>query len=251
LACLDLHRPMRRPAFGGLAGGLLILLLFGAGFPLYAHRVNLFAWIEDGRVYTESYFPDGTKVKEGKISVLDQGGGEILSGVTDGEGNFSFPLPDAKTITIVLDASMGHRTTFTLEIDSTGNEAGENPAVSAGGVEGKGLETEDDGGKDVEEKGVEGKDEEGAVEEGFGANRQSSPGSGDRRVSDGGEVGAVSADELGQIVREEVSRQLEPVKASLRELEKDQGVSFEEVIAGLGYIFGLLGVYMFFKSRRG
>jgi len=41
-----------------------VLLLF-SGTAL-AHKVNLFAYAEAGKVYTESYFPDGRPVEGGK-----------------------------------------------------------------------------------------------------------------------------------------------------------------------------------------
>jgi nickel transport protein len=81
----------------------------------WAHKVNLFAYVEGGTVYTESYFPDGKKVEGGMIEVLDASGHKLLEGKTDNQGLFSFPLQKKEDLTIVLDATMGHKNSFVLK----------------------------------------------------------------------------------------------------------------------------------------
>lgn len=98
----------------GLTGVLAILLLAAA--PALAHKVNIFAYVENGTVYTESYFPDGKMVAEGSVEVLDGTGKKLLEGKADTEGHFSFPLPGKKEdLTIVINASMGHKNSFVLK----------------------------------------------------------------------------------------------------------------------------------------
>ena len=80
-----------------------------------AHRVNLFAYVEDGKIYTESYFPDGRPAKGGKILVYDSQDKLLLEGVTDKKGLFSFAVPKVDDLTIVIQASMGHRNSFKLK----------------------------------------------------------------------------------------------------------------------------------------
>ncbi len=99
---------------GFLAG--LMLLFLGIAVPAMAHKVNIFAYVEKGMVFTESYFPDGKKVEGGSVEVLDGSGKKLLEGKTDKEGLFSFPLPAKKQdLTIVLNASMGHKNSFILK----------------------------------------------------------------------------------------------------------------------------------------
>ena len=93
---------------------LVILLGLGAG-PAWAHKVNVFAYVEGGKVFTESYFPDGRKVEGGTIEVRDAGGAKLLEGKTDSQGLFSFPLPKKEDLTITLDATMGHKNSFVLK----------------------------------------------------------------------------------------------------------------------------------------
>jgi len=99
----------------GFLAGLMVIFL-GIAVPAMAHKVNIFAYVEKGMVFTESYFPDGKKVEGGSVEVLDGSGKKLLEGKTDKEGLFSFPLPAKKQdLTIVLNASMGHKNSFILK----------------------------------------------------------------------------------------------------------------------------------------
>jgi len=91
----------------GLAGLL-------AGMAL-AHKVTLFAYVEGGKIYTESFFPDGRPVDGGKVLVYDSQEKLLLEGLTDKAGLFSFPIPKVDDLTIVLDATMGHKNNFKLK----------------------------------------------------------------------------------------------------------------------------------------
>ena len=88
--------------------------LLGSGTAL-AHKVNLFAYAEGGKIYTESYFPDGKPVEGGKVLVYDSKDNLLLEGVTDKEGLFNFDIPKVDDLTIVIDATMGHKNSFKLK----------------------------------------------------------------------------------------------------------------------------------------
>lgn len=98
----------------GLIGVLAVLLVAAA--PALAHKVNIFAYAENGTVYTESYFPDGKMVEAASVEVFDGAGKKLLEGKTDRDGHFSFPVPARKEdLTIVINASMGHKNSFVLK----------------------------------------------------------------------------------------------------------------------------------------
>ena len=81
---------------------------------VYAHRVNLFAWVEGDTVFVECKYPDGTRVHEGVIRVFDSAGKELLTGKTNEKGEFSFKTPKQDDLKIVLEAGMGHRAEWPL-----------------------------------------------------------------------------------------------------------------------------------------
>lgn len=90
----------------------VILLVGGTAL---AHKVNLFAYAEGGKIYTESYFPDGKPVGGGKVLVYDSQEKLILQGVTDSDGLFNFDIPKIDDFEIVINATMGHKNSFKLK----------------------------------------------------------------------------------------------------------------------------------------
>ncbi|HKJ97990.1 MAG TPA: carboxypeptidase regulatory-like domain-containing protein [Desulfotignum sp.] len=92
---------------------LFVVLSFSAA--AVAHKVNLFAYAEEGTIFTESYFPDGRAVEGGKVLVYDSKDTLLLEGATDTEGLFNFDIPKGDDLKIVIDAGMGHKNSFTLK----------------------------------------------------------------------------------------------------------------------------------------
>jgi len=85
--------------------GWVIGILIAAA-PASAHRVNIFAWVEGDTVFVECKYPDGTKVHEGVIRVLDSAGKELLKGKTNDKGEFSFKVSNIDDLKVVLEAGM-------------------------------------------------------------------------------------------------------------------------------------------------
>ncbi|PNU19124.1 hypothetical protein C2E25_14095 [Geothermobacter hydrogeniphilus] len=92
----------------------LLLSLMTAG-PALAHKVNLFAYVEDGKIFTESYFPDGRKVKQGTVEIRDSSDRLLTTGTTDDQGLFNCPIPKVDNLTIIIKASMGHKNSYRLK----------------------------------------------------------------------------------------------------------------------------------------
>lgn len=96
------------PIFLGVA-----FLLFAAA-PAWAHKVNVFAYVEGETVFTESYFSGGKAVHQGRIQVFDSSRNLLLEGRTDENGRFEFPIPKLDDLTIAIEAGMGHKGSFRL-----------------------------------------------------------------------------------------------------------------------------------------
>ncbi|WP_051305854.1 hypothetical protein [Desulfogranum mediterraneum] len=99
---------------------LLLLLLLSVCWQVttvQAHNLHVFAYRDQGTIYTESYFSDGRAVRGGRIEVRQADDRLLLSGSTDEQGGFFFPEPTQEALTIVIDAGMGHRNQFTLKGD--------------------------------------------------------------------------------------------------------------------------------------
>ena len=103
----------------------IFLIIMMVNISVFAHKVNIFAYVEGEKIYTESYFNDGKKCIDSKIEVFDNQGNKLLEGLTDKEGEFSFEVPSEDgDLKIVLTASMGHQAEYSILADELSSTAG-------------------------------------------------------------------------------------------------------------------------------
>jgi len=76
----------------------IFLIIMMVNISVFAHKVNIFAYVEGDKIYTESYFNDGKMCVDSKIEVFDNQGNKLLEGLTDEEGMFSFEIPSKDVI---------------------------------------------------------------------------------------------------------------------------------------------------------
>ncbi|MFA9435031.1 MAG: hypothetical protein ACERKR_10195 [Deltaproteobacteria bacterium] len=79
---------------------------------VWAHKVNVFAWVEGDTVFVEGYFPGGKKSQDSLVEVFNPAGTKLLEGRTNEKGEFSFKIPERTDLKIVLTSSMGHKNDF-------------------------------------------------------------------------------------------------------------------------------------------
>ena len=96
---------------------LLLALLCGASAGAYAHKVNVFAYVEGDQIYVEGYFSDGTRAKNSEVTVYEGDGRELTKGLTNEEGDFIFPIKDKEALRIVLNAGQGHQAIYEIPTD--------------------------------------------------------------------------------------------------------------------------------------
>jgi len=108
-----------------LISTFIFLIIMMINITVFAHKVNVFAYVEGDKVYSESYFNDGKKCVDSKIEVFDNQENKLLEGITDENGEFSFKTPQEEgELKIVLTASMGHRAEYTISADELGDTVG-------------------------------------------------------------------------------------------------------------------------------
>lgn len=179
---------------------VLIFVLIFAGTS-EAHRVNVYAYAEGGRVYGEAYFVDGTRARNAEFQVYRRDNGQLLlRGRTDEKGQFSFPIPGPYALRIVLRASMGHQSEYVIEKEEV--------------LEAQGLK---------EQSPVQEVASEGVVE-----------------------VTGPEKEDIDSVLE----RHLRPLREEMVKLRQAQErPSFRDILSGLGYIMGLVGVYLYMRSR--
>jgi nickel transport protein len=192
--------------------GLIIFISFIiiAAGPAGAHKAVIFAWVDGDTVYTESKFSGGRRVKGGEIIVYDLDGNKLLQGKTDDKGEFSFKVPKNTGMKIVLLAGMGHRGEWTIPSD----EIQEVAAGQTGATKSK----------------------ETAIKE-------------PDKQAKSAFVSGSSPEEIQMAVEKALDKKLKPIMKMLAE-SREHGISINEILGGIGYILGLMGVAAYFNYRH-
>ena len=106
----------------------IFLIIIMMDVSIFAHKVNVFAYVDGDKIYSESYFNDGKKCVDSKIEVFDNQGNTLIEGLTNQEGIFSFETPSEDVIDgdlkVVLTASMGHRAEYIIPANELGGITG-------------------------------------------------------------------------------------------------------------------------------
>ncbi|KJR41364.1 hypothetical protein MCHI_002738 [Candidatus Magnetoovum chiemensis] len=90
----------------------------------YAHKVNVFAYEQEGKIFTECYFANGDMCKNSEVVVYDkQSGQTLLDGKTDDKGLFSFNKPHSQELKIVINAGLGHQGEYFLSASTEKNNS--------------------------------------------------------------------------------------------------------------------------------
>jgi nickel transport protein len=58
----------------------------------------------------------------------------------------------------------------------------------------------------------------------------------------------LSKEEIKELIEDSLDRKLRPIVRMLTE-SQSKGPSVNEIVGGIGYIFGLMGVALYFKNR--
>lgn len=192
--------------------------------PADAHKVNIFAYAENGRIYAEGYFVDGSKCKNSIIEVLDMKTGEkLLEGNTDEKGQFSFDIPRATSMKLILHAGMGHQNEYTLTEEEV-REAMQQP----GGKKEKLAEQK----KQTQPRAKLIKKEQPA-----GIQYE-------KKDTD------MAFQDMDAVIERAIDRKLQPVMKILLNLQKkSEKPGLTEILGGIGYIIGILGIIAYLKGR--
>lgn len=183
--------------------------------PAHAHKVTIFAWVEGDTVHTQSKFSGGRRVKNAPVEVYDTQGKKLLEGRTDEKGEFAFKSPGRGPLRIVLLAAMGHKAHWTLSARELSGSAGESTPPAAVPAS-------------------------ATARQPFPA----PPAPAASTVSTAALQAAVQT-----AVEKALDRKLKPVIELLVD-SQNPDPTFKDVVGGLGYILGLVGVGAYFNCRR-
>lgn len=180
----------------------------------WAHKVGVYAYAEGDKLMGEGYFSGGDKAMHCPVKLYDSQGKLIAEGQTDANGAFALPLPQAAPpLKLLLDAGEGHRAEYEVTAEDLGQSA-EQAATPAA--------------------------------------RQASPAPATEQNASAPAAGAMAIDaaQLERIVGQAVEQKIAPLRAQLTKLAANQPSLLNQIVGGLGWILGLVGIAAFFLGRR-
>ncbi|MBM3299613.1 MAG: hypothetical protein FJY85_06645 [Deltaproteobacteria bacterium] len=208
-----------------------LTLILWAGSPVLAHKVNVFAYVEGDAIRVEGYFGGAAKAKQCRVEVFDSAGNKVCEGKTDDQGICLFRLQDVVKgtgeIRIVLHAGTGHMADYTVA-------AGEIPSVAS-------IQSS------PEERSGRASSPEIARE----ADGKEGPARTGPEPAALGDPDAVKK-ALGEVLDERI-RPLERMLGNQHKLLLEQqrkGPSMAEIIGGIGWILGMVGIAAYFMSLK-
>lgn len=209
---------MRCQFFLSLALGLVLYLTT----PAWAHRVNIFAFVDGNEIQVECSFNRSQKVKQGKVEVRNTITGLVVAeGKTDDAGVFRFAItPDmrqaANDLQVRIVAGEGHQNDWIIEA----SEFAATPTRADVFVKPSAAPPI-------------------AV--------RASPSAPESGVTAAAVHGLSSAD-IERIVNAALDAKLSPIKHQLA-AQAEAGPTLKDIIGGMGWIFGLVGVAAYFRRR--
>lgn len=198
-----------------------VLVIFGFWFlptSVSAHKVMIFAWIDGNTIHTQSKFSGGRRAKNAQVLVYDSDDVLLLEGKTDTDGMFSFKIPKKTDLKIVLKASMGHQAVWTIPAQEiTGSET-----------------------------------QIGNTENRIPTSRKTAFGSPDIKKNDGvpeSGTAVLGKKDIQKIIDTSLDKKLRPITIMLSD-SMNRGPGFTEIMGGIGYILGLVGIAFYFANRK-
>ncbi len=193
-----------------ILAGIFLLLLLSEN--VFAHKVNIFAYAENGKVFTESYFSDGKGAMNSMVEVFDgRNKKSLLTGKTNKNGEFSFKIPQATDLRIVITASMGHKNEYILSEDEVKAALGKTKTAN-----------------NLASKSTKREEKQTSL-------KATTP---------------IDSSKLETIVERAIEKKISPIMKKLMKMEEQMSKpSISEILGGIGYILGLMGVVIYFKYR--
>ncbi|MBD5608118.1 MAG: cobalamin biosynthesis protein CbiL [Desulfovibrio sp.] len=211
-----------------LLAALIVLCAFSDAL---AHRLNVFAWLENDEIIVESNFGKDRPARDAVVTIIDEATRRTLaSGRTNSVGQYVFKVPsvvrEGHGLVIDVNAGQGHHREWTMDASELYAAASLTAGFDASAIE----QREQD-----QKAGI--------------ATPEATPSIPPAPAIASPADETLTPDRARSIIREEVEKSVAPLRQRLAS-RGEEGPSLAEIIGGIGWIVGIIGVYLIFRSRR-
>lgn len=193
----------------------VILALFVIVYPatiVMAHKLNVFAYSEDSSILGEAYFNDGAPARNCEVLVKAEGDGSVVGrGWTDEDGKFSVNIDPSNRKIVTVVVDGGIGHLGRVNINLSSFDNSTN--MSDSNFIDK-LPTEEEQIENL--------------------------------------VVTLDEKEIASIVKSVLRSEIEPMHAEIIQIRKELSKpGLNQIMGGVGYIFGLIGIALWFKKGSG
>jgi len=213
------------------------------------HKVNVLAYVEGDQVVVEGYFSAKAKAMNCQVEILDAQGTKLYEGRTDAQGMCRLPMSALGKVSgdlkIVLHAGMGHQADYVLRASELAASAPAPPK----GVDKKPVQEGSANRPESRAPDTPTSPSEPATVS--SAMQTAGPGQTHSPLAPPIDVAALTKALEGAIDRkiEPLVRMLGQQQKMLME-QKDRGPSLSDIIGGVGWIIGIVGIAAYFRGRK-
>ncbi len=184
---------------------------------VYGHRIDVFCYTEDNVIKCYSKFSTGTPVRYGKYQVYIRKK-LIYEGKSDDQGNFVYKIPkellnNPKDLKIVCIAEMGHENYWIVKKEEYATNIQKEPSS-----DNDFFDEEEDLSKE-------------------------------NKTTQTTHQASIDIIRLEKSIRKIIASELSPIKLELVKLQEPK-IDLRDILGGIGYIFGIMGIIMYFKSQK-
>lgn len=221
---------LRRPVLLAAQLGIAVVCVLGTASPAAAHKASVFAAVQGKVISGEAYFRDGSPLRNAQVTVFEPAGTKLGETKTDAEGKFSFEPRRRCDHRLVVDGGEGHAAEYTVRAEElpSGLPDG-NAAVQSGPVPPPSTPQAQPPSR------AQVAQQPSAV-----------PDSPARLAATAPQAAPGIADLHGKL--EALEKQIVQLRRDLA--ARDDSTRFRDVLGGIGYILGLMGLAFYFLGTR-
>ncbi len=194
------------------------LLAFLVPRTAQAHRVSVFAWFDGKTITGKAYYSNGRPASMATLLIKRDGKAQCYRLKTNMQGDFTFRPPGPGRYLLELHAGEGHRANTTVSVAPLARSS--SPSTSLG-----------------LQHGEQGRAKPAPGEQPEGPGKSA--------------LGCCGCGDIRQIINFALEKRLVPISKELETLAiAETRVTLKDVIAGFGYIMGIMGIWAYISSRK-
>lgn len=227
---------------------LSALTLIFCASPAFAHRVNVYAWLDNDHVIVECNFGKDKPARAAEVTISDSDTkAELLKGKTNDSGIFTFTVPEVirkgHGLVIDVNAGEGHHNQWTMDASELYAAASLTAGFDQAAIDSAGQPGGDANNSHPQNPPASALKETSSGAENIPFTQSASPATRQQQSI------SLTPEELKKIIHEAVESQIAPLRQQIAK-QLAGSPSIIEIIGGLGWILGIVGIILFYRSRH-